>query len=179
MTAARDAHGLLAPRQATIRSDLLRVTICQRLASALIGLGPTSGRAGWLGPAASDRASKLARKPCRVLVTKSLADRPLRAVRIAVLQIAVFRGTVKICGMGTTDRPLRAVRIVVIAPARPADDPGVHVHRGEHQRAQRERQRDQRSRKIFHRFLLHLRKKTSLTGWDWRVVSHHSETQVS
>jgi hypothetical protein len=83
---------------------------------------------------------------------ESLADRPLRAVRIAVFQITVFRGTVIICGLGTTDRPLRAVRIDVTTPVRPADGRCVHIHRGEHQRTERDRQRDHTSRKIFHSF---------------------------
>jgi hypothetical protein len=75
------------------------------------------------------------------------SDRPLPAVRMAV-----FRGILPMCGMGTTDRPLPAVRMDMTTPVRPADGRGLHVYRGERHGAERERQRDQISRKIFHCF---------------------------
>ena len=80
---------------------------------------------------------------------------PLRAVRMAV-----FPGIMPMCRLGTSDRPLRAVRIDVTTPVRPADGRGVHVDRGERHGAKRERQHDKILRKIFHRFLLHLRQKS-------------------
>jgi hypothetical protein len=73
--------------------------------------------------------------------------------------MAVFPGIMPMCRLGTSDRPLRAVRIDVTTPVRPADGRGVHVDRGDRHGAERERQDDEILRKIFHRFLLHLRQK--------------------
>ena len=83
-----------------------------------------------------------------------LTDRPLRAMPIVSV---VSRGSV--IPVALTDRPLPAVRIDVTTPVRPADGRGGHVDRGDRHGAERERQRDQILRKIFRRFLLHLRQK--------------------
>jgi hypothetical protein len=83
-----------------------------------------------------------------------LTDRPLRAMPIVSV---VSRGSVIPAAL--TDRPLPAVRIDVTTPVRPADGRGVRIDRGERHGAERERQRDEILRKIFHRFLLHLRQK--------------------
>ena len=83
-----------------------------------------------------------------------MTDRPRRAVLIVPV---VSRGSV-IPG-ALTDGPLRAVRIDVTTPVRPADGRGVRVVRGDRHGAECERQRDEILRKIFHRFLLHLREK--------------------